>query len=422
MVFVFLRHMEMTVSKAEYEAAMARKDGQIAALRHELDQLKRLIFAAKSERFIPTSTPEQMALWDEDAKADAAEIETEKISYERKKKTHPGRTKLPDNLPVDVVIIEPEEDTSGMIEIGEEITETLDYKPGVLLKRRYIRKKYARPEEVEGEQTVVIGKLPERPIPKGIAEAGLLAHLFVAKYIDHLPFYRQINMFKRDHGWAIHKSTINDWFAACCTLLDPLYEALRKNVLDTDYLQGDESTFKVLDNDKPGKTHLGYQWVFRNPTSGNVLFVYRKGRGTNGLVETLDKFTGHLQSDGYAAYDKFARTRKVELVSCLAHIRRKFFDAKKSHPKKAEYALEEIQKLYALERRARSQKMSTEDRAQLRQTEAGPVYEALLDWVITEQNNNLSKGGIGKALHYAKNTCRVCATIWKTAVSRSTTI
>ena len=399
LITVFFGQMEAMVSKADYDKLEAKYN----ALELRFEQLLKLVYGAKTERFAPASAPEQMALWDEGEGAGTEEVEKEKISYERKKKAHPGRTKLPDNLPVEEIVIEPEEDTTGMIEIGKEITETLDYKPGKLLKRRYIRKKYARPEEVEDEQTVVIGQLPERPIPKGIAEPGLLAHLFVAKYIDHLPFYRQIEIFKRDHGWAIHKSTINEWFAACCTLLEPLYQALRNNVLKTDYLQGDESTIKVLDTNKPGKAHLGYQWVFRNPTSGNVLFVYRKGRGANGLTETLDNYTGYLQSDGYAAYDKFARGRDVELVSCLAHIRRKFFEAKGNHAEMANHALAEIQKLYAVERRAREDKMSASDRQALRQTKAKGIYEALLRWVITEQKNNLSKGAIGKALHYAKN-------------------
>ena len=391
--------MEATVSKAEYDELKQ----QNAKLQHELDQLKRLIFGAKKERFVPTNSPEQLDLWELDQATKEVDVEKETISYERKKKAHPGRTQLPENLPVEEVIIEPEEDTTGMVEIGEEITETLDYRPGVLLKRRYIRKKYARAQEAEGASTILIGKLPERPIPKGIAEAGLLAYLFVAKFIDHLPFYRQIEMFKRDHGWAIHKSTINDWFAACCTLLEPLYQALRKNVLDTNYLQGDESTMKVLDNNKAGNTHLGYQWVFRNPLSGNVLFVYRKGRGTNGLTETLADFIGYLQSDGYAAYDKFARGREVELISCLAHIRRKFFEAKDNHRAIAEHALTQIQQLYAIEQQAREANMSAADRKTLRQSKAKVIYEELLDWVITEQKNNLSKGAIGKALYYAKN-------------------
>ncbi|MFT4751938.1 MAG: hypothetical protein ACJATN_002553 [Neolewinella sp.] len=130
--------------------------------------------------------------------------------------------------------------------------------------------------------------------------------------------------------------------------------------------------------------------------------MYRKGRGANGLTETLGDYTGYLQSDGYAAYDKFARGREVELISCLAHIRRKFFEAKGNHTELANHALTEIQKLYAIERRAREGKLSAPDRLALRQTEAKDVYEALVAWVTTEQNNNLRKGAMGKALHYAK--------------------
>jgi len=405
--------MEATISKAEYDAAMAQKDGQIAALRHELDQLKRLIFAAKSERFVPVAQPEQMALWGDEALPGPSPEPTEKITYERKKKkAHPGRTPLPDHLPVRREIIEPEEDTSGMVKIGEEITRKVDYTPGTLEIVEYVRPKYARPEADQEEQgAIVIAEVPDQVIPKGIPGVGLLVYLMVAKYIDHLPFYRQIEMFKRDFGWAIHKSTINDWFASVCTLLEPLYDALRKNVLDTDYLQGDESRIQVLDwtenkseKGKPDtKTHLGYMWVFRNPLSGNVFFVYRSGRGANVLHETLGGFSGRLQSDGYSAYTSYIKEHDVELVSCLAHIRRKFFEAKKNHPEKAEYALGEIQRLYAIEQIAREGGFTHRERLRLRKAMAALIYYRLLEWVRTEQANNLSKGAIGKALLYAKN-------------------
>jgi transposase len=392
--------MQATVSKAEYDKLKAKYN----ALEHRFDQLLRLVHGSKKEGFLPVSVPEQLDLWEFDAATDEVEAEKEKISYERKKKAHPGRTQLPENLPVEEVIIEPEEDTTGLVEIGQEVTETLDYRPGVLLKRRYIRKKYARPQEAEGTTSILIGELPERPIPKGIAEAGLLAHLFVAKYIDHLPFYRQIEMFKRDHGWAIHKSTINDWFAACCTLLEPLYEALRNNVLDTDYLQGDESKLKVLDHTKNKNTHLGWMWVFRNPLSRNVFFAYRKGRGANILHETLETFTGLLQSDGYSSYESYIKKQPdVALVSCLAHIRRKFFEAQKNHREKASYALEQIQLLYAIEQIAREENFTYQQRLRLRKVMSASIYYDLLQWVRTEQKNNLSKGAFGKALLYAKN-------------------
>jgi transposase len=405
--------MEATISKAEYDAAMAEKDGQIAILRHELDQLKRLIFASKSERFVPASLPEQMALWDDSPEPGAAPEETEKITYERtKKKAHPGRTPLPEHLPVRREIIEPEEDTSGMVQIGEEVTRKVDYTPGILEIVEYVRPKYARPEaEQEEKGAIVIAEVPDQVIPKGIAAVGLLVQLINAKYIDHLPFYRQIEMFKRDFGWAIHKSTITDWFVAVCTLLEPLYDALQKDVLNTDYLQGDESRIQVLDytdskstKGKPNtKTHLGYMWVFRNPVSGNVMFTYRSGRGANVLHETLGEFTGRLQSDGYSAYTSYIKKHNVELVSCLAHIRRKFFEAKMNHPEKAEYALEQIQLLYAVEQIAREEGFDSMERLRIRKVSAAPIYYQLLEWVRTEQANNLTKGAMGKALLYAKN-------------------
>ena len=300
--------MQTTISKAEYDAAMAEKDGQIAALRHELDELRRLIFAAKSERFVPAVTPQQMSLWEEDVVQTETELgSTQQISYERKTpKAHPGRTPLPEHLPVRREIIEPEEDTTGMVKIGEEVTRKVDYRPGVLEIVEYVRPKYARPAAQQEEQgAILIAEVPDQVIPKGIPGAGLLTYLLIAKYIDHLPFYRQIEMFKRDYSWTIHKSTINDWFAAVCTLLEPLYEVLRKDVLTTDYLQGDESRIQVLDwtdgKSKKGKsntnTHLGYMWVFSNPLTANVFFVYRSGRGAKVLKETLVEYTGLLQSD-----------------------------------------------------------------------------------------------------------------------------
>jgi transposase len=373
-----------------------------------LDQLKKLIFGAKQERFVSAQSPEQMALPLEDQVVQTdAEPTKETITYQRRKKKHPGRTALPDNIPTEEITLEPEVDTTTMKRIGEDITETIDYRPGVLLKRRYIRPKYVRKEEQEqvDQPTVVIAPMPERPIAKGIAEAGLLAHLMVAKYVDHLPFYRQIQQFQRQHGWEIHKATINDWFAACCSLLEPLYDALEQEVMQTDYLQADESPIKVLDSVKKGKAHQGYMWVYRNPVNGLVLFDYRKGRGMRGPEERLADFQGHLQCDGYRGYKALVRKRNgaITLVSCLAHIRRKFYDAREHHPELAKHALKLIQQLYALERIYREANLNSDQRQQRRQQEARPIIENLITWVRTEQANNLSKGPIGKALLYAKN-------------------
>src|SRR5690606_23854226 len=232
---------------AEKDAIIASQQRELEMLRHELNQLKKMIFGSKRERFTAETNPQQLSLFETpETEAPTTEGAKQHIEYDRKvTKSHPGRTELPEHLPVVEVIIEPEEDTTGMKRIGEEITDTLEYTPASLVKKRTIRPKYARPD---GEG-VVIGKLPSRPLPKAIAEASLLAYIMVSKFVDHLPFYRQIQRFKRDYRWKPGDSTINEWFVAVCTLLHPLYEKLREVALGSGYLQVDESPIKVLDQD-----------------------------------------------------------------------------------------------------------------------------------------------------------------------------
>ena len=153
------------------------------------------------------------------------ESTTEEITYTRQKtdqKKGHSRTELPSNLPREVVVIEPEEDITGGVKIGEAITEVLDYKPGKLIVTRYVRPKYALPDD----QGVVIGQLPSLPIPRGNVGSGLLAQLVISKFVDHLPFYRQVQMFKR-LGVTLAESTVNDWFRSSCDLPEPLYECLK---------------------------------------------------------------------------------------------------------------------------------------------------------------------------------------------------
>ena len=185
-------------------------------------------------------------------------------------------------------------------------------------------------------------------------------------------------------------------------------------MLETDYLQGDETRIKVLTwtGDKSSKdasikiaknAHLGYMWVFRNPVTGNAYFGYRKGRGSQVLDETLADFTGVLQSDGYSAYTKFIKKRDVELVSCLAHIRRKFFEAKKNHRELAEMGLRAIGYLYGIEARCRNNDYTTDQRLRMRKLRARPAYDAFLEWVKEHHKTALSKTAIGIALNYANN-------------------
>ena len=383
---------------------LQKKEDIIANLQFEVNQLKRILFKSRGERFVPSTL--QLTLPFEDQEViTVPEPVTEKVAYERVKKKHPGRNALPEHIPVEEIILEPEGLTPDMIHIGDEITETLDYKPPVLLKRRYIRRKYAVKNPVEDATgNIVIADLPSRPLPKAIAEASLLAYLWSSKFVDHLPFYRQIEMFRRQFGWELHKATLNDWFSACCTLLQPLYECHSKQVFETDYLQIDESPIKVLEDNKPESTHRGFMWVYRHPINNLVLFDYRKGRGQSGPMERLSSFKGTIQCDGYAVYKTVAKSSNgIRLMGCMAHIRRKFFEAKNNHPQAAEYALGEIANWYAHERKYKENGLSPQEKLLRRQVDIKPGFDAFKEWVETQHKNILTKEAIGRALHYAVN-------------------
>lgn len=389
--------MDYKVILAEKDATIAELKSDITQLRHELDQLKKMIFGSKRERYIEEVNANQLSLFTTD------EVETDKdqadrgqhIEYDRKApKKHNGRNELPEHLPVQEVTIEPAEDTTGMIRIGEEITETLEYTPASLVKKRVIRPKYAR-KNAEG---IVIASLPSRTLPKAIAESSLLTHIIISKFVDHMPFYRQIQRFKRDYNWEVSDSTINEWFIACCTLLQPLYDKLREKVMSSGYIQADESPIKVLDQDKPGSTHQGYQWVYHSPESGLVLFTYRKGRGEHGPKEILSSYQGILQCDGYAVYDKIGMRPGVQLAGCLAHARRKYDEAKTNDKIRSDYALKLIQQIYGLERNSRE--LSMDERTEYRQEQIRPLFDALQSWAEKESLHVVPKSPIGKAISY----------------------
>ena len=389
------------ISKLSTENLQIQRENE--RLKFENANLRRLIFSSKTERFVANAIAgNQGSLFAENTEEEKEQSATEKISYERKKAqpsrgNHNGRNQIPDHLPTREVIIEPEEDITGMKKIGEEITETLEYIPASLVKKITRRPKYATADNSK----IVIGKLPSRPIEKGIAEASLLAHIFICKFIDHLPFYRQRQIFKRDYEWDLPSSTINDWFISCCTLLRPLYDLLGKKMLASNYLQADESPIKVLDSEKKGSTHQGYQWIYRNPLKGIVMLQYRKGRGSNGPKEMLSGYQGYLQTDGYIVYDKIAKAGKIELVGCWAHARRKFFEALKFDKKRSEFVLEKIKTIYLHEKECKD--FVAEERKKYRLEKVAPLMHELHTWAENEQYKVTPKTPIGKAIGYFLN-------------------
>ncbi|MGL6294796.1 MAG: IS66 family transposase [Plesiomonas sp.] len=375
---------------------------QIASLQHQLSNLQKLIFGSKTEQFIPAlHNPAQLSLAIQaDSTAQQHITAVQKISYTRVKTevkpNHPGRHKLPEHLERREQVIEPAGDISSLKKIGEEVTEELDYEPGKLFVNRYVRPKYAKP----GNEGVLIAPVMDRPFAKSVAGTGLLAQLVIDKYVDHLPLYRQMEQFKRE-GVTLASSTVADAVSKCCALIEPLYHALVKSVLQSSYLHADETAIKVLDKDKKGTTHRGYYWVYHNSTDGLVWFDYQQGRGREGPQQQLSGFSGFLQTDGYAVYDLFKQTPEVTVLHCMAHARRKFFEAQDNDLPRTAYALEQIGLLYQLERRTREQQLDESQVLELRRQKALPVLEALGLWMKEQYVQVLPKSPIGKALAYS---------------------
>ena len=403
----------VTIPLAVYQAMLAEqaKSRQIIGdLQHRLLKLeqhvatyKKMLFGSKGERFIAGLDTSQISLDLDLAQQPASVPSLETITYTRPKggagsKTGHSRVEFPDDLPREETIIEPDEDVTGCKCIGEEVTEVLAVRRGEYFVKRIIRRKYAR---VNGDG-IAIGNLPLLPIHKGNADYTLLACIIIAKYIDHIPWYRQAQMMKRG-GIVISESTMVGWFRAVCALLEQLYALHKARLLLSDYAQADETPLRVQSRDVPGATHKGYFWVYFNPLTGDVVFEYRHGRGKEGPMEFLKEFKGALQTDGYTAYNVFGRDKKIILLACMAHARRKFTESKDNDRERAEAMLAMMQKLYAIERNAKLLVPDFNAIRELRQKESLPVLIEMEAWLKKNLIETLPKSSIGQAIAYTMN-------------------
>lgn len=426
------------ISIEKHKMELALRDAQIVKLQNQLNAVLRLLKTGKSERFvsqadITVDQPTLFSLPEVVQDPQAAAPEKEHISYERTKPTpkpHPGRTPLPDHLERREQIIEPELDEAFEWEkIGEQRTEILECDPGNLYVRVIVRPTYkkvvakaqqAQPQVEQEDQSADIrtASLPDdRPILGSYAGASLLAHLIVAKLVDHLPFYRQIQRWERDHQLTIASSTLNSWFAAVCTLLDPLYKVLRQQILSADYLQADESRLEVLTTvakdkhgkplknkrkikSKPSRIRRGWMWVAHDVVNQQVLFDFQTGRDKAAADALLKGFAGYLQVDGYASYDHLLKQPAITAVACAAHIRRKFFDARKNDQQRAEHALNIFARIYKIEDYVRT--LSVDDRKAYRLQHLQPLLTQFKDWLDNECVKVTPKSSIGRAIRYAQ--------------------
>ena len=390
------------------ETSISNLSASLEAEKFKYAQLQRLIFGSKRERFVSAFNAEQLRLEFEPKTIEIeqtveAEREAIRVSYERKKakKPHPGRMPLPSHLPVVEIVLEPEEDTTGMVCIGKEVTEELDLTPAKLQAIHYIRYKYITAEDDKANQRQVIAPL-NRPINKCIASAALLAAIFVDKFVYHLPYYRFLQRLSQEKV-HIPKSTFESWVKLGADLIRPLYQVHRLYVFSQIYQQIDESPIKVQETEKPGSLHQGYMWVRYGPLTKTVLFEYYHGRSKESPLRDLSSFKGYIQTDGYGAYTHLAQTMGITHLSCWVHARRYFDQALSNDRQRASKVLKLIQVLYAIEALAREQNLTPEQRHELRLERSLPVINEIGSYIYNERDKVLPKSPIGLAFTYCAN-------------------
>ncbi|MEN9419357.1 IS66 family transposase [Hydrogenophaga bisanensis] len=406
-----IRAKDALIAQREQEAAF--KQALIDKLTHEMAVLKRLKFAATSERFASTLAPEQKSLLEETLETDLAELDRE-LDHERgqgkdkAEKKAPKRAPLPPNLPRRDVAHEPADTRCGcgqpMQRIGQDVAEKLDYQPGVFTVERHVRGKWA----CRCCQKLVQAPVPPHVIDKGIPTAGLLAHLLVAKFMDHLPLYRQEHIFERA-GHLIARSTLAQWVGECGAQLQPLVQALADELRRHVVLHADETPVAML---KPkhlsdGKTHRAYIWSYcttsANPTKA-VVFEFCETRSGENVREFLKLDTprawqGTLVTDGFSGYTA-TTTKGVTSAQCMAHARRKFNDLWANHGSEVgRKALLYHQSLFRIEREI--EELPSDERRRIRQRKSRRVLAVFHRWLLAQRQLVPPGSATMKAIDYS---------------------
>ncbi len=386
-------------------AQVETRDDEIDRLQRIIKQLHRGQFGRRSERF----DADQLALELDDREADTAYVEAgdaEPAATDPDPDVTERRGVLPDHLPRTEVNFDIEGDAcpncgGGLHSIGETTSEMLDWVPARLRVVRIRRPKYG----CRACGTIHQAPAPERPIAKGRATPGLLAQVLVSKYCDHMPLYRQSQMFARQ-GVDLNRSTLANWVGGACWWLEPLRARLADHLLASGKLFADDTPIGVLDPGR-GRTKTGRLWVYARddrpwagPDPPAVVYYYSPDRRAERPADHLAGFRGVLQVDGYAGFETLASSGRIELAACWAHARRKFYDFHQAtgSPIAAE-ALARIAELYAIEKRIRGQ--SAEARRAARETASRPLVVAMKSWFEDQLRRVPPKGGLADAIRYA---------------------
>jgi len=398
------------------KALVLAKQAEIDSHTTEIEHLKLLVLKLKRMHFGPRSEKsdkdiQQLELRLEDLEVGQAAAEPEPPApataavkpYLRRK---PARRPLPAELPRQTETIAPEQEAcpgcgGPLRQLGEDVAETLEYIPARFIVIRTVRPKLS----CSCCSQIVQAPAPNRPIDRGLAGPGLLAHVLVSKYADHLPLYRQVEMLQRE-GIDLDRSTLADWVGGATRTLQPLVEALKKYVLSAEKLHGDDVPVPVLAPGN-GKTKTGRLWTYvrddrpaGSAEASAVWFAYSPDRKGEHPARHLQNYHGILQADGYAGFNKLYETARIVEAACWAHVRRKFHDLYQAHRSPiAKEALERIGQLYGIEREIRGR--SPAERAEVRQNRSRPLLEALHAWWKATLSKLSQKSDVAVAIRYA---------------------
>jgi transposase len=391
----------------ELETELTRLRQENALLRQKIDLLSRRIFGCSSEKLSPAQLQlllELAAAPETPKDEEPAEPEPPMASARPRRERKP---RLPEHLPVVEEVIDPEPvqaQPEAWRCIGQEVTEQLDYEPARFIRRRLIRRTFVH--RTDKDLPPMTAPLPPSLQERCLATPGLLAHVVVSKYGDHLPLYRQEQNLKQRHGVELSRQTLAGWIDLVADWMQPIYGHLRQEVFGGDYVQLDETPVRYLAPGH-GKTKQGYFWTANRP-GREVLYHWEISRAAECLERVLPvNFKGTVQCDGYSAYDTLVRQRggAVALAGCWAHVRRKFFEAKESAPRTAGWILRQIQHLYRIEARLREKCASAKRRAVIRAQESRGLVQRIGQACVRlkQSSRHLPQSPLGQALTYTLN-------------------
>jgi len=411
----YIEQQQLQIAELTKQLESARRS--LSLLQHQVEQLLRRVYGRKSEKLDPKQLIFQSLMLEtlknrENETEAAVPSQSEpglpkQVRKSSPPRQHPGRIPIPEHLERNEIILDiPEKDKidpetgKPLKQIGVETSEKLEYRPGKLIVNVYKRPKYASPDSTAASG-IIVAPMPDHPIPKCKADVGLLSHIIVGKFADHLPCYRQDGIFERE-GVTIPRATQVCWIIKTYESIRLLEEALKQAVIESDVIFTDDSIIPLWIKGR-GKLKKGRLWVYvrGDPLKPLIAFDFSPDRSKKRPLDFLKKYKGYIHADAYGGYDELFRLPGISEVACWAHARRKFDEAVSSRSKEATEIILQIAGIYQVEKACA--KMKPDERRDYRKIHATPILDGIFKRIEELKLQSLPSEPLRKALDYALN-------------------